>query len=54
MLREVEHLSVAWFESPRHYNIRWLQMLEEAESILGAKGALWGLRSSSVAAQVAA
>ena len=54
MVREMEHLSPAWFENPRHYNIRWLQMLEEAEGILGAKGTLWGVRSSSVAAQEAA
>jgi nucleoside-diphosphate-sugar epimerase len=31
------------FEDPRYYNIRWLKLLEEAESVLGAPGALFGI-----------
>lgn len=31
------------FEDPRYYNIRWLKLLEEAETVLGARGALWGV-----------
>jgi len=35
--------SIAELENPRHYNIRWLKLLEEAEGVLGARGALWGI-----------
>jgi nucleoside-diphosphate-sugar epimerase len=33
----------AEFENPRYYNIRWLKLLEEAEGVLGARGALFGV-----------
>ncbi len=31
------------FEDPRYYNIRWLKLLEEAEMVLDAPGALFGI-----------
>ncbi len=31
------------FEDPRYYNIRWLKLLEEAETVLDAPGALFGI-----------
>ena len=42
-LEQLRGLNVATFEDPRHYNIRWLKLLEEAEGVLGAKGALFGI-----------
>jgi hypothetical protein len=42
----LEHLkgaTIADLENPRHYNIRWLKFLEEAEGVLGAAGSLWGI-----------
>jgi nucleoside-diphosphate-sugar epimerase len=35
------------FEDPRYYNIRWLKLLEEAETVLGAPGALFGIPGRS-------
>lgn len=42
-LSRISGLSIAELENPRHYNIRWLKLLEEAEGVLGAPGALWGI-----------
>jgi nucleoside-diphosphate-sugar epimerase len=42
-LGQLSGQSVAELEDPRHYNIRWLKLLEEAERVLGAPGALWGM-----------
>ncbi len=36
-------MSHAQLEDPRFYNIRWLKLLEEAETVLGAPGALFGV-----------
>ncbi len=36
-------LPLAELEHPRHYNIRWLKILEEAAGVLGAHDALWGV-----------
>jgi nucleoside-diphosphate-sugar epimerase len=37
-------------DHPRHYNIRWLKVLEEAEQILGVPGALFEARPRAAAA----
>lgn len=42
-LAELRGLSHAQLEDPRYYNIRWLKLLEEAETVLGAPGALFGI-----------
>ena len=42
-LEQLRGLNVSTFEDPRHYNIRWLKLLEEAEGVLGARGALFGI-----------
>ena len=36
-------LPLAELEHPRHYNIRWLKILEEAAGVLRAHDALWGV-----------
>src|SRR5262245_36793577 len=40
---KLQGLNPAQMEEPRYYNIRWLKLLEEAETVLGAQGALWGI-----------
>ncbi len=42
-LAKLKGASIAELENPRHYNIRWLKFLEEAEGVLGAAGSLWGI-----------
>jgi len=42
-LEKLRSLSMTDFENPRYYNIRWLKLLEEAEQVLGAPGALFGI-----------
>jgi nucleoside-diphosphate-sugar epimerase len=42
-LGKLRGLSHAQLEDPRYYNIRWLKLLEEAERVLGAPGALFGI-----------
>jgi nucleoside-diphosphate-sugar epimerase len=42
-LAKLKGTGVAELENPRHYNIRWLKFLEEAERVLGATGSLWGI-----------
>src|SRR5262249_60617875 len=42
-LAKLQGLSHAQLEDPRYYNIRWLKLLEEAETVLGAPGALFGI-----------
>lgn len=42
-LDKLAGLGFSEFENPRYYNIRWLKLLEEAETVLGARGALFGL-----------
>jgi nucleoside-diphosphate-sugar epimerase len=42
-LTKLQGLNPAQLEEPRYYNIRWLKLLEEAETVLGAQGALWGI-----------
>jgi nucleoside-diphosphate-sugar epimerase len=41
-LENLKGLSISELENPRYYNIRWLKLLEEAERVLGAPGALFG------------
>jgi nucleoside-diphosphate-sugar epimerase len=42
-LERLSGIAPGQFEDPRYYNIRWLKLLEEAETVLGAKGNLWGV-----------
>lgn len=42
-MSQLRQLPASELENPRHYNIRWLKLLEEAEGVLGASGALWGI-----------
>jgi nucleoside-diphosphate-sugar epimerase len=42
-LEKLRHMSMSELENPRYYNIRWLKLLEEAEGVLGAPGALFGI-----------
>ena len=42
-LAKLQGATIADLENPRHYNIRWLKFLEEAEGVLGAAGSLWGI-----------
>ena len=42
-LAKLRGLTHAQLEDPRFYNIRWLKLLEEAETVLGAPGALFGI-----------
>jgi len=46
-LEKLRGMSPSEFENPRYYNIRWLKFLEEAERVLGAPGALFGLPGQS-------
>jgi nucleoside-diphosphate-sugar epimerase len=43
LVEKLRGKSIAELESPRYYNIRWLKLLEEAERVLNAPGALFGL-----------
>jgi len=52
-LEKLRGMSTAAFEDPRHYNIRWLKLLEEAERVLGVPGALFGLPGREKATGVA-
>lgn len=42
-LEKLKGMKRADFEDPRYYNIRWLKLLEEAETVLGVPGALFGI-----------
>ena len=42
-LEKMRGFAQAEFEDPRYYNIRWLKLLEDAETVLGAPGALFGI-----------
>ena len=42
-VEKLRALPIAELEHPRYCNIRWLMLLEEAESVLGVPGALFGL-----------
>lgn len=42
-LEKLRGASISELENPRYYNIRWLKLLEEAERVLGAPGALFGI-----------
>ena len=42
-LEKLRGLGISELENPRYYNIRWLKLLEEAERVLGAPGALFGI-----------
>jgi nucleoside-diphosphate-sugar epimerase len=53
LLEKLRGLSITDFENPRCYNIRWLKLLEEAERVLGAPGALFGLPKTEKAGNVA-
>jgi len=53
-LEQLHGLSISNFEDPRHYNIRWLKLLEEAEGVLGARGALFGIPTGGSRADVRA
>jgi nucleoside-diphosphate-sugar epimerase len=46
-LAKLKGITISELENPRHYNIRWLKFLEEAETVLGAAGSLWGIPSKS-------
>ncbi len=42
-MAKLKGITIAELQNPRHYNIRWLKFLEEAEGVLGADGSLWGI-----------
>lgn len=42
-MAKLKGITIAELQNPRHYNIRWLKFLEEAEGVLAADGALWGI-----------
>jgi nucleoside-diphosphate-sugar epimerase len=42
-VEKLRGMSSSEMENPRYYNIRWLKLLEEAERVLGAPGALVGV-----------
>jgi nucleoside-diphosphate-sugar epimerase len=42
-MQHLQGVTISELENPRHYNIRWLKFLEEAEGVLGTAGALWGI-----------
>jgi nucleoside-diphosphate-sugar epimerase len=42
-IEKLRNVPPGQFEDPRYYNIRWLKLLEEAETVLSAKGNLWGV-----------
>jgi len=46
-LAKLQGLNPSQLEDPRYYNIRWLKLLEEAETVLGAPGALFGIPGRS-------
>ncbi|MFI5394386.1 MAG: NAD-dependent epimerase/dehydratase family protein [Candidatus Binatia bacterium] len=46
-LERLRGLSISDLENPRYYNIRWLKLLEEAERVLGAPGALFDIPGRS-------
>ncbi len=46
-LAKLKGITISELENPRHYNIRWLKFLEEAETVLGAAGSLWGIPGKS-------
>jgi hypothetical protein len=46
-LSKLHGQSISELENPRHYNIRWLKLLEEAEGVLGARGTLWSIPAKS-------
>ena len=46
-LSKLQGITISELENPRHYNIRWLKLLEEAEGVLGARGALWSIPAKS-------
>jgi nucleoside-diphosphate-sugar epimerase len=52
-LEKLRTLSISELENPRYYNIRWLKLLEEAERVLGAPGALFGIPGRERGATVA-
>ncbi|MFB3145932.1 MAG: hypothetical protein ACE1ZO_02305, partial [Nitrospirales bacterium] len=51
MVREIRSHGLADFDNPRYYNIRWMQMLDEASQIISITGAVFG--SSAHAARPA-
>ncbi|MGH7790175.1 MAG: NAD-dependent epimerase/dehydratase family protein [Candidatus Binatia bacterium] len=51
-ISKVKDFTPAQLEDPRHYNIRWLKLLEEAETVLGAPGSLFGIPAKSERAEV--
>jgi nucleoside-diphosphate-sugar epimerase len=46
-LEKLRSMNANELENPRYYNIRWLKLLEEAEKVLGAPGALFGIPGRS-------
>jgi nucleoside-diphosphate-sugar epimerase len=53
-LEKLRGMSISELEHPRYYNTRWLKVLEEAQRILGAHDALFGLpKRAESAASVA-
>jgi nucleoside-diphosphate-sugar epimerase len=46
-LEKLGAMSPSELENPRYYNIRWLKLLEEAEKVLAAPGALFGIPARS-------
>jgi nucleoside-diphosphate-sugar epimerase len=43
-IRRYEYLD---FDNPKYYNIRWMQMLEQAQSIIGVTGSVFGVSSGN-------
>ena len=42
MVQEIRAHGLTDFDNPRYYNIRWMQLLEEANQIIGITGAVFG------------
>ena len=41
-VQEIRAHGLTDFDNPRYYNIRWMQMLEEASQIISITGAVFG------------
>ena len=49
MVQEIRAHGLTDFDNPRYYNIRWMQMLEEAAQIIGPTGAVFDLPNAKPA-----
>ncbi len=47
MLENIKKYKYYDFDNPRYYNIKWLQMLEEADKIIKVTGSVFGIQKNS-------